>query len=135
MKQLPAIWLVLHVVCTMCKAQAARFEFTPPGLHPLAFSTWPPSLLGLYARQRDPARWWLIAEGDIHANGHGENIAPQDVHRYREAFGFPRTFTRVRSADITGDAGFCPQCDVPYCATHWHATASGRRRCPRGHDA
>ena len=31
------------------------------------------------------------------------------------------------------DAGFCPDCDAPYCYQHWHVSGTGPGSCPHGH--
>ena len=31
------------------------------------------------------------------------------------------------------DAGFCQDCDAPYCYHHWHVSETGYGYCPRSH--
>jgi hypothetical protein len=42
---------------------------------------------------------------------------------------------QVRTAGFYDDAGFCPDCDAPYCYCyrHWHVSESGYGDRPRGH--
>ena len=42
-------------------------------------------------------------------------------------------FAQVRTAGFYDDAGFCQDCDAPYCYQHWHVSESGYGHCPRGH--
>ncbi|WP_329141259.1 hypothetical protein [Streptomyces sp. NBC_00670] len=133
MKQLPVIWFVLHVVCAVCKAQAAHLEFTPPGLSPARWPRWDTAMRQRYAARRDADRWWLVAESEAYTNGCGENVTAEDVARYQSAFVFPRTFAQVHDAGLKGDAGFCAACDVPYCARHWKPDSGGGTACPLGH--
>jgi hypothetical protein len=39
----------------------------------------------------------------------------------------------VHTAGFYDDAGFCRDCDAPYCYRHWHVSESGYGYCPRGH--
>ncbi|MFJ8953129.1 hypothetical protein ACIRO1_23725 [Streptomyces sp. NPDC102381] len=133
MKQIPALWFVLHVACALCKAQAARLEFAQPGVHPASWYGWAAGERGAYQRVRDSRLWWLIVDSGGYVNGVGENLGEVEALRYWAAFGYPRTYARVHSAGLKGDAGFCPQCDVPYCARHWRAAVSGEVKCPLGH--
>jgi hypothetical protein len=83
---------------------------------------------------RDTTAWWLIVDADDSANGLGENVVEGEALRYRAAFVYPRTFARVRTAGLKGDAGFCPECDVAYCTRHWHGPGPEEPdMCPRGH--
>ncbi len=52
---------------------------------------------------------------------------------YREAFAEPLRYEKVRQADLYDDAGFCAECGVAYCPTHWNVSPGGYGRCPRGH--
>jgi hypothetical protein len=36
-------------------------------------------------------------------------------------------------ARLDNDAGFCPDCEVPYCHQHWHLSDTGYGYCPYGH--
>ena len=42
-------------------------------------------------------------------------------------------FAQVRTAGFYDDAGFCQDCDAPYCYQHWHVSETGYGYCPRGH--
>lgn len=45
----------------------------------------------------------------------------------------PVTFEAVRAAGFYDDLGFCAECGVPYCPTHWTVSPGGYGRCPAGH--
>ena len=49
------------------------------------------------------------------------------------AFRPPLSFAQVRNAGFYDDAGFCQDCDTPYCYRHWHVSEGGYGYCPRGH--
>lgn len=133
MKSIPALWFVIHVTCVVCGAEAAHLEFVPPRCWPVRWRFWSTELKKDYGERRDPLLWWLIVESRLHTNGAGENATAEAAQRFKNAFAYPRTYARVRSAALTGDAGFCPGCDVPYCARHWKPGQHGRTYCPLGH--
>ncbi|MFI6874040.1 hypothetical protein ACIBL6_11425 [Streptomyces sp. NPDC050400] len=134
MKQIPALLFVLHVACALCKVQVARLEFAPPGVHPASWYAWAAGPRRTYAGRRDPDAWWLIVESDGQDNGLGENVTESEVLRYRAAFVYPRSYDRVHTAGLKGNAGYCDRCDVPYCRQHWGAAHAGQpEKCPRGH--
>lgn len=133
MRQLPSLWFVLHVACVLCGAQAAHLELTPPRMLPARWPRWDTATQKACAENRDPCSWWLIVESELHANGAGQNVHPDDVVRLQQAFGYPRSHARIRRAGIPGDAGFCSRCDVPYCPRHWDGEPGRGAVCPRGH--
>ncbi|WP_199551049.1 hypothetical protein [Streptomyces sp. N35] len=134
MKQIPALWFVLYVSCALCKAQIVRLELARPGAHPASWFSWPDGARRAYLRLRDTTVWWLIIDGNGCSNGLGQNIAEPQALRYRSAFRYPRTYSRVHSVGLPGDAGFCSHCDVAYCDKHWLPPRSGApEKCPRGH--
>ena len=45
----------------------------------------------------------------------------------------PLRYAQVRTASFYDDAGFCPDCEVPYCHQHWHPSDTGYGYCPYGH--
>jgi hypothetical protein len=47
-----------------------------------------------------------------------------------EAFQPPLSFAQVHTVGFYDDAGFCPDCDAPYCYQHWHVFESGYDHCP-----
>jgi hypothetical protein len=36
-------------------------------------------------------------------------------------------------AEFHDGAGYCSDCEVPYCYDHWHRGITGYGTCPRGH--
>ncbi|MEU7227725.1 hypothetical protein [Streptomyces chrestomyceticus] len=133
MRQLPALWIALHITCVICGAQVAHLELVAPGRLPARWARWNAAVRRLYTQCRDPAQWWLIVESEHYTNGTGENITAEHAAQMRDAFAYPRRHTRVRNAALPGDAGFCPHCDVPYCPRHWTGPSGQERTCPLGH--
>ncbi|MEU4202610.1 hypothetical protein [Streptomyces sp. NPDC045470] len=133
MRQVPAFLFVLHVMCVVCGAQVAHLELVPPGRLPVSWPRWSAYARKLYEQCRDPGRWWLTVESELHDNGAGENITTERAGLLRDAFAYPRTYARVSLAALPGDAGFCARCDVPYCPRHWHSAHGPASVCPRGH--
>ena len=49
------------------------------------------------------------------------------------AFRPPLRYAQVHTARLDDDAGFRPDCEVPYCHQHWHLSDTGCGYCPYGH--
>ena len=41
--------------------------------------------------------------------------------------------TRSPRPGFYDDAGFCQDCNAPYCYRHWHVSETGYGHCPAGH--
>ena len=76
--------------------------------------------------------WRFIYRGTVGGNGGGDIITDERAGLLTAAFADPPDFELMRKADLQYDnAGYCPQCAVPYCADDWALTASGCGTCPR----
>ena len=101
--------LTFEPACAACGRPASRIELVP-----------------------DDAGGWVLRYSGPAASGEG----PVDAARadlITAAFRPPHRFAAVHAAGFYDDAGFCGDCDTPYCATHWHLSATGYGRCPQGH--
>jgi len=79
-----------------------------------------------------PERWRLILKGVATENGYlGDPIDADQAGRITQAFRPPLCFAQVHTAGFYDDAGFCEDCDAPYCYRHWHVSESGYGHCPR----
>ena len=58
---------------------------------------------------------------------------PLGAGRIVQAFRPPLRFAQVRTAGFYDDAGFCQDCDAPYCYQHWRVSDTGYGYCPHGH--
>jgi hypothetical protein len=85
------------------------------------------------SRHRDPRQWYLILDGVAAGNGYRNGISAGEAGRIARAFRLPLRFDRVRTAGFYDDAGFCDQCEMPYCYRHWHVSQTRYGTCPRGH--
>lgn len=63
-------------------------------------------------------------------NGYGDPIDASRAGRIVWAFRPPLCFAQVHTAGFYDDAGFCPDCEAPYCYRHWHVSESGYGHCP-----
>ncbi|NEA57147.1 hypothetical protein G3I60_24105 [Streptomyces sp. SID13666] len=133
MRQIPAAWFVLHLMCALCGAQAAQRELAPPHQSPVRWLRWNRATQDRYAAGRDQSMWWLIVESERYDNGPGENVTAERAKQFSDAFHHPRTYQRVHRADLYSDAGFCAGCDAPYCEHHWTRAPGERASCPHGH--
>ena len=77
-------------------------------------------------------RWEFEYEG-IEAGGPWLDIDDAEADTFTEAFRLPLNFARVRIAALFDNAGFCPECELPYCSDHWSPSETGFGTCPRGH--
>ena len=119
--------------CAECGSPSSRVELVAPGELPAEWEQWPSTVQGTFLLDREPEQWYLIFNGVATENGYGNLIDASRAERIAQAFRSPLTFTRVHTAGFYDDAGFCADCDTPYCYQHWHVSESGYGACPRGH--
>ena len=62
--------------------------------------------------------------------GYGDPIDARRAGRITQAFRRPLHFGQVHTAGFYDDAGFCQDCDAPYCYHHWQLSGSGYGYCP-----
>jgi hypothetical protein len=125
--------MVVTPPCAACGAPSARVELVAPGQVPARWEQWSGAGQDSFARRREPGQWYLLFEGVAASNGGGDLIDVSRAGRIAEAFRPPLCFAQVRTAGFYDDAGFCQDCDAPYCYRHWHVSESGYGNCPRGH--
>ena len=126
--------MVVTPPCAVCQAPSARIELVAPGELPAGWEHWDTRRRGSFLLHREPERWLLILKGVATENGYGGD--PVDASRAGQiaiAFRPPLSFAQVRNAGFYDDAGFCQDCDAPYCYRHWHVSEGGYGYCPRGH--
>ena len=74
---------------------------------------------GNILRRRQPGQWYLLVQGIATDNGYGDSIDASHAGRIAWAFRPPLRFAQVHTAGLHDDAGFCQDCEVPYCYQHW----------------
>ena len=119
--------------CAICGTPSARVEVVAPGHLPAQWEQWPSTVQASILRQREPGQWYLLVRGVATYNGYGDPIDAARAGRIAQAFRPPLRFAQVHLAGFYDDAGFCQDCDAPYCYQHWHVSGSGYGHCPRGH--
>jgi hypothetical protein len=95
-----------------------------PGELPAEWEQWPSTVQGTFLLQREPGQWHLIFKGVATYNGYGDPIDTSRAEQIARAFQPPLTFAQVHTAGFYDDAGFCPDCNAPYCYQHWHVCPS-----------
>jgi hypothetical protein len=125
--------MVITPPCAVCGTPAARVELVAPGHVPAEWEQWPGRVRASITRQREPGQWYLLVQGPATSNGYGDPIDAARAGQIAWAFRPPLRFPQVRTAGFYHDAGFCTDCDAPYCYRHWHVSGSGYGYCPRGH--
>jgi hypothetical protein len=125
--------MVVTPPCAECGAPSSRVELVAPGQWPAGWEQWPSSVRDIISRQREPGQWYLLLKGTATENGYGDPIDASQAGRISQAFRPPLSFAQVHTAGFYDDAGFCEDCDAPYCYQHWHVSESGYGHCPRGH--
>jgi hypothetical protein len=125
--------MVVTPPCAVCGTPSARVELVAPGCLPAEWEQWPRTVQDSTGRQRQPGQWYLLFQGVASGNGYGDPVDASQAGRIAEAFRPPLHFGQVHRAGLYDDAGFCQDCDAPYCYQHWHVSAGGYGYCPRGH--
>ena len=73
-------------------------------------------------RQREPGQWYLAFKGIATYNSYGDPIDVSRAGRIAWAFRPALCFAQVHTAGFHDDAGFCLDCDAPYCYRHWRVS-------------
>jgi len=128
---LPGIWPSLHPGTAI--TLPVRIELVAPGHFPAEWEQWPSTVRASIVRQREPGQWYLLFKGVATYNGYGDPLDASRAGQIAQAFRPPLCFAQVHTAGFYDDAGFCQDCDVPYCYRHWQVSQSGYGYCPRGH--
>ncbi|MEV0811216.1 hypothetical protein [Micromonospora sp. NPDC050200] len=111
-------------------------ELVAPGAEPANWRQWSPRQTDAFDtdRQRHGGQqWWLLFSGIEAGNGHGQPVNLTEATTIASAFAQPYRYASVHTAGFYDDAGFCGQCDAPYCRDHWNVSSTGYGACPRGH--
>ena len=125
--------MVVTPLCAVCGTPSSRVEVFAPGHWPAGWDQWPSSVRDIIVRHREPGQWYLVLKGVATENGYGDPIDAGQAGQIAQAFRPPVSFAQVHTAGLYDDAGFCEDCDAPYCYRHWHVSESGYGHCPRGH--
>lgn len=118
------------VRCVKCDGVAASAEVIPPGRYPESWESWSATARENLLRYRPRGKWWWIYSGPGGGNGLGDAVSPESGRRFAEAFGEPVSYHKVATLGLHDVAGFCRQCEKPYCLFHWNMSAG---LCPHGH--
>ena len=125
--------MVVTPPCAVCRTPSARVELVAPGRMPAEWEQWPHTVQDSIQRQRQPGQWYLLVKGIATDNGYGDPIDASHAGRIAQAFRPPLRFAQVHTAGFYDDAGFCQDCDAPYCHQHWHVSDTGYGYCLHGH--
>jgi hypothetical protein len=125
--------MVVTAPCAACGAPATRIELVAPGQLPAQWEQWPRTVRDHFMRHRGPGQWYLILSGVAAGNGYGDQVSAGEAGQIAWALRPPLRFDQVVTAGFYDDAGFCQDCDAPYCCRHWHVSQTGYGHCPLGH--
>jgi hypothetical protein len=125
--------MVVTPLCAACGAPATRIELVGPGQLPAQWEHWPATVRDSFLLRRGPGQWYLIRDGVAAGNGYGDPVGAGEAGRIAQAFRPPLRYDQVATAGFYDDAGFCQDCDAPYCYRHWHVSETGYGHCPAGH--
>jgi hypothetical protein len=128
-----ATGMVVVPLCAACGSPSSWVELVAPGELPAKWQQWDSARQGSFLLRRDPQCWHLIVQGIAACNGDGDPIDVSKAEQIAEAFQPPLSFAQVHTAGLYDDAGFCPDCNAPYCHRHWHVSESGYGHCPHHH--
>lgn len=120
--------------CAVCGRPSSHIEILDPHELPHDFEEWDDDRRAAFRTFRDPEKAHLVFSSLGGANGWvGDPMSDDKVSRWKAALQEPLTYERVHSLDLYDDIGFCDECKVPYCGTHWSVSSSGYGTCPEGH--
>ena len=125
--------MVVTPPCAACGTPATRIELVAPGQLPAEWEQWPSTVQGSIRRRRESGQSHVLFTGIASCNGYGDPVNASRAGRIAWAFQPPLCFARVHTAGFCDDAGFCEDCDAPYCYRHWPVSEGGCGYCPRGH--
>jgi hypothetical protein len=125
--------MVVSPPCAACGAPATRIELVAPGQLPAQWEQWSHAVRDSFLRHRGPGQWYLILDGVATGNGHGNPVQAGEAGRIARALRPPLRYDQVATAGFYDDAGFCQDCDAPYCHRHWQVSETGYGHCPLGH--
>ena len=129
-----AAGIVAAPPCVARGSPSTRIELVAQGELPVEWEQWNSQRQGFFLMHREPERWHLTFKGVATENGYmGDPIDASRAEQIARAFRPPLSFAQVHTAAFYDDAGFCQDCDAPYCYRHWHVSESGYGYCPRGH--
>ena len=122
--------MVVTPPCAVCGTPSARIELVAPGRLPAGWEQWPRTVQDSIQRQRQPGQWYLLFKGVAADNGYGDPIDASRAGRIAQAFRSPACFAQVHTAGFYDDAGFCQDCDAPYCYQHWNVSEPAMATAP-----
>ncbi len=125
--------LVARPTCAVCGKSDSVVELIAPGQRPDGWDTWSSDAQDAYSTRFDPGSWHFISRGIVRNSGSGLDISATKAAVIRHAFHEPLLFEAVHGAGLYDDAGFCAECKVPYCKTHWDPDDGSWGTCPHGH--
>jgi len=125
--------LVVRPACAVCGAAATYVQLVPPSREPPESEGRLNDERSSNTTRRDPTAWRLIYIGIEAGNGSGDDISADEARRFAAAFSEPLEYAKVHEAGLHDDAGFCGECGVPSCRTHWAVSPGGFGHCPNGH--
>ena len=129
-----AMPMLITPPCAACGAPSAHIELVGPGQLPAGWDQRLPGTMGgSILRRPAPGRWYLLATDIATGTSYGGPVDASLAGQIAWAFRPPLRFAQVHAARFDGDAGFCPDCDAPYCHQHWHLSGTGYGYCPYGH--
>ena len=115
--------MVVTPPCAACGASATRIELVGPSQLPAQWEHWPRTARDSFLRHYGSGQWYLILDGVATSNGYGNPVQAGQTGRIAQAFRPPLRYDQVAAAGFCDDAGFCQDCDAPYCYRHWVLTA------------
>jgi hypothetical protein len=87
----------------------------------------------IVVRAMPVSRWTSPPKASPPPTATATPIGASQAGRIAQAFRHPLGFAQVYMAGFPDDAGFCKDCNAPYCSRHWHVSESGTGYCPRRH--
>jgi hypothetical protein len=112
----------------------SRVEILEPHELPHNFEEWEHDRKTAFREYRDSEKPHLLFSSLGGSTGWvGDPMSDEKAARWKDALQEPLDYDRVHGLGLHDDIGFCNECKVPYCDTHWSISTGGVRTCPEGH--
>ena len=132
-KELNIDSLTLNPKCSVCGESSAHIEIVAPGGYPSGANSWDREAIESYKKYRNFALSYLLYSGPGGSNGLiGDPVESERVAVLKSAFIAPYDAKEIKS-EFYDMAGFCAQCNMFYCPSHWKISSTGYGHCPQGH--
>ena len=119
--------------CHVCGKRAVTLEVIPPGELPQEWHSWSSQSRRIFRERRWSDGYTVVYSGVVAGSGpSGTHVSEEDARGIVDAL-VPTLNVSAMTSRWYDDLGYCPECGVFYCYTHWSPSVGGYGYCPKGH--